>query len=111
MNDAAGDHCGRRLDALWQCALYRRSLRLGCRRCPHQGLIDARPLWWLFKRRGWAEGLRDVPARLYCGRCWAERGARVRGPRLAVSLDAAPPCGLPDPNVREWRRMVSRYRG
>ena len=111
MEDPSRDHVGRRLTALWLCALYRRSLHLRCPACQHQRLIDAIPVWWLFKRRRWSETLRDVPPRFYCSRCLADRGRRTRGPRLTISLDPAEPCDLPYPDEREWKRMVSRYRG
>jgi hypothetical protein len=111
MSDPAVDHCGRRLHSLWLCALYKRSLYFACRQCPHEGLISAIPVWWLFKRKGWSEALGDVAVRFYCSHCLAERQRKVRGPKLAVSLDEAPPCDLALPDQREWKRMVSRYRG
>lgn len=68
-------------------------------------------MWWLFKRRRWSEALRDVPPRFYCSRCLADRDRRTSCPYLRVSLEPAPPCDLPMPDEREWRRMVSRYQG
>jgi len=103
-------HTDRRITTLMECALYRRTLRIACRKCPHVRLWDAVPLWWLFERKGWCGFLREVPPRLVCSHCWTERYERVRGPRLSISDERPGETPLPYPTEREWKRFVSRYR-
>jgi len=103
-------HTDRRITTLMECALYRRSLRVTCRKCPHIRLWEAVPIWWLFEKKGWCGFMRDVPGRLFCSHCWTERQERVRGPRVTISNDPPEKTPYPYPSEREWKRFVSRYR-
>ena len=103
-------HTGQRFDCLMLCALYRRTLRISCRKCHHVALWDAVPIWWLFEKKGWRGFLNDVPRRLVCSQCWAERHDRVRGPRVVVTEEPPGKTPHPYPTESEWKRFVSRYR-
>jgi hypothetical protein len=102
------DHVGRRLLTLKQCALHRRTIRLTCPACGHIRLIDAIPLWWLFAKRGWDDGLPEAMARLCCLHC--RNGGRVVRPRYLVTRDYSEGPQPPYPTAAEWKKVVSRYR-
>lgn len=103
------DHIGRVLRTIEQCALHRRCLRLRCRRCRSERVLDAVPLWWLFQQRGWPDDLRGAAQRFVCATCLGD-GQRTSDPHIEVVR--GPPEGpqLPYPDEREWKRLVSRYR-
>jgi hypothetical protein len=107
---AAFDHLDRPLSTLTQCALHRRTVCLSCRACPHERLLDAIPLWWMFDRRGWSLELREVPRKFYCGPCWSQRCKKVSRPRLELTNRAFEGEQFVYPDERAWRRLVSRYR-
>ena len=109
-NRAERTHTGRRIDTLMLCALYRRTLQVPCRHCPHVRMWDAVPIWWLFEKRGWCGFMRDVPRRLFRGLRWTERHDRVRSPRVTIVNDPPGETPYPYPSEREWKRVVSRYR-
>lgn len=92
------------------CALYRKTLKVRCRRCPHTKLLDAVPLWWHFERKRWSDALPEAVEHLYCGACWRERRLRVSGPRYWITDDKPEAMHLPYPDEREWKRITSRYR-
>lgn len=108
-SDDAHDHVGRGLRTLERCALHKRTLRLSCPACGRSRVMDAAALWWLFRRRGWDDALPAVAKRLCCEACRDGRNRIVR-PRCAVTRDAPEGPQPPDPDPREWRRLVSRYR-
>ena len=103
-------HTGQRIDTLMQCALYRRTLKISCRKCSHVRVWDAVPVWWLFQRKGWEGLMREVPRRLICSHCWAERYERVRSPRVEITGERPEKTPLGYPTEREWKRFVARYR-
>jgi len=103
-------HTGQRIDTLMQCALFRRTLRISCRKCPHVRLWDSVPIWWLFEKKGWCGFMREVPRRLYCSHCWTERYDRVKAPRITITNDPPGKTPFRYPDEREWKRFVSRYR-
>ena len=107
MNDAV-DHVGRRLRTLEECALHRRTFRLTCPACGHVRLLDAIPLWWLFVKRGWDDGLPAAIGKLYCQPC--RDAGRVVRPRYIVTREQPEGPQPPYPEQREWNRIVSRYR-
>ena len=103
------EHIGRALRTIEQCALYRRSLRLTCRRCQSLRILDAVAVWWLFQQRGWPDNLPDVARRFACSAC-RNKGHQSAAPMIEVGRD--PPEGPQPPYLdeREWKRLVSRYR-
>ena len=104
------DHLGRKLDTLIHCALNRRTLKLSCRNCPHVGLLDAVPVFFLFERKGWSGLMWDVPKRFYCSRCLTERLRKVRAPRVQVTTEQPGKSQFPYPDERTWKKLLSRYR-
>lgn len=107
--DASRDHLNRKLRTLMHCALYRTTLKLSCRRCPHSVSWDAVPIWWHFHRKGIDDRIPDVLRRFYCLKCWRERRV-VSRPRLEFTKDMPGGCYMPYPDEREWKRIISRYR-
>jgi hypothetical protein len=73
-------------------------------------MLDTMPLWWMFERRGWSQSLSEVRKRFYCSRCLEQRGRKVRGPKLQISLDPPQGAQFAYPDERTWKRLVSRYR-
>ena len=106
--DDAVDHVGRRLRTLEQFALHRRTFRLTCPVCGRVRLIDAIPLWWLFLKRGWDDGLPGAMQRLCCEACRA--AGRVVRPRHVVTREQPEGPQPAYPSEHEWKRVVSRYR-
>jgi len=103
-------HTDRRITTLMECALYRRTLRVSCKKCPNVRMWDAVPIWWLFEKKGWCGFLREVPQRLFCSHCWTERYERVRTPLVMITNEPPGETPYPYPGEREWKRVVSRYR-
>lgn len=66
-------------------------------------------LWWLFRRKGWADTLEDVRRRFYCARCHAQRRRKL-SPAIDKTRDAPTRAPLPDPPPHEWKRQIARYR-
>lgn len=89
---------------LFELAAYHCSLRVRCRRCPHEAVFHGAALWWLFQRKHWPDELRDVPGKLSCTIC----GNR----EVKLEVVRAPPTitHLPLPCDADWKRAVSRYR-
>ena len=106
--DDTVDHVGRRLRTLEQCALHRRTVRLTCPACGYVRRLDAIPLWWLFARRGWDDGLPDALRRLFCQPCQAK--GRIIRPTFVITREDPEGLQLPYPSHQEWKRIVSRYR-
>lgn len=106
--DDAVDHVGRRLRTLEQCALHRRTFRLTCPACGRVRRLDAIPLWWLFRTRGWDDALPDAMRRLCCETCRDD--GRIVRPRHVVTRDLPEGDQPPYPSEHEWKRIVSRYR-
>lgn len=110
MSSAAYTHTNAKLSTLMHCALYRRTVQLSCRDCPHVARIDAVPLWWLFERRNWDDRLSAVPPHFYCSKCWHRRYRKTSRPRLTLTNDPPEPSSWAYPDERTWKRLVSRYR-
>ncbi|WP_298091389.1 hypothetical protein [uncultured Sphingomonas sp.] len=56
------------------------------------------PLWWLFHRRGWDDGLPAVARRLHCSICRGQGGPVVQ-PRMTVGRDPLTCEQLPYPET------------
>jgi hypothetical protein len=108
--DAERDHVGHRIDTLALCAIYQKSLRFECRVCLHKTVLPAVSIWWLFERRGWANGLGDACRRFYCSSCWSRKRERVHDPHVRTSSEKPTADPFPWPDERIWKKMVSRFR-
>jgi ribosomal protein L37E len=107
---AERDHVGHKIDALYLCAIYQKSLKLDCRRCGHRSILPGVSVWWLFEQRRWDLELRNACRRFYCSACWATRGQRVRDPNVTTTDEkpTADPFGWPD--ERTWKALVRRFK-
>lgn len=55
------DHVGRALRTIEQCVLHRQSLRLTCRRCRSVRVLNAVPVWRLFRQRDLPDAVPERP--------------------------------------------------
>ena len=108
VNDAEYDHVNRKLRTLEQCALYRRTIEVMCRRCSRIKRFDAVALWWLFQRRGWDGSLRDAAKRFRCSSC--PRTGFSDAIRLQITRGRLDEDQPPYPDAATWKRLVARYR-
>lgn len=60
-NDDEYDHLNRKLRNIEHCALHRRTIEVTCLRCNRVKRFDAVALWWLFEKRHWDDGLKQIP--------------------------------------------------
>jgi hypothetical protein len=95
---------------LFDAAVRNRSVRLTCPRCGHGNVFSSHALWWLFRRKGWVDSLREVRRRCLCIMCLHRRGAKVRDPELQLVDDAPTDTSLPMPSELDWKREVRRRR-
>jgi hypothetical protein len=87
--------------AAWHCHVHVR-----CTMCLHHAIFAPHGLWWLFHRRHWDDSFGAVGRRMRC-----RMGKPRCGGRGKVSLTSQPATiTLPDPDEREWKRAVSRFR-
>jgi hypothetical protein len=89
--DASRDHLNRKLRTLMHCALYRATLRLSCRNCPHSVSWEAVRVWWHFHRKGIDDRIPEVLQRFYCTKCWSDR-QMVSRPQLQITRDMPREC-------------------
>lgn len=101
----------KRATCLFEAAAWHRAVKVRCG-CGHFAVFDPHGLWWFFHRKGWSEDLRDVRGKMWCRACRKSIGQKVR-PRHIDLLTEYPKgmITLPLPDEREWKRLVSRYRG
>jgi hypothetical protein len=95
---------------LFDAAVRGRTIRLTCPRCGHGAVFSSHALWWLFHRRGWPDGFREVRRRCLCLVCLYRRGAKVRDAELELVDDAPTDTRLPMPSELDWKREVRRRR-
>jgi hypothetical protein len=95
---------------LFDVAVRTRSVRLTCRTCGHSALLSSHALWWLFRRKGWRDGLADLRRRSLCLLCLHRRGEKVRDPELDLVPDPPTDTSLPLPSEMDWKREVRRRR-
>jgi hypothetical protein len=107
--DPTRDHVNRTIRTIELAALMRRTIMLSCSRCRHQRLLDARALWWLFHQRRWADGLPIATERFYCAACWRRDHKRYR-PGYQITDETPVGDQFPEPDEREWKRLVARFR-
>jgi hypothetical protein len=103
------DHVNRTIRTIEHAALMRRTFRLSCSNCRHDRALDAVPLWWLFYRRRWADGLPEAIRRFYCAACRKRTGTLHR-PRFRITEDRPIGDQFPYPPEHEWKRLVARFR-
>ena len=105
------DHVGHKIDTLSLCAVYQTALRFECRVCNHWCVVPAIPIWWLFERRGWPDGLHHACKRFYCSHCLSRKGKKIHDPHVRVTGEK--PSGDPFawPDERTWLRMARRFKG
>lgn len=95
---------------LFDAAVRGRGVRLTCARCGHGAVLSSHALWWLFHRRGWVDGLREVRRRCVCLHCLHRRGDKVRDPRLELVDEPPTDSVLPMPSELDWKRELRRRR-
>ena len=95
--------------SIFEAATLHRSVRVVCA-CGHSSTFWAAGLWWHFHKRRWADGFSLARERFWCRRCASRLASKIR----PVSVDAvdvgACDVRLPDPDGREWKRMLRRLR-
>jgi len=96
---------------LFEAAAWHYAVKIGCG-CGHFAVFDPHGLWWHFHRHGLDDAFPAVRRKMWCSVCWRTRCARVRPRRLdLVKPYAGGLVRLTMPDEREWKRMVSRFRG
>lgn len=92
-----------------QYALHGRNLRLTCPRCRKVRVLSGRGVWWLFHQRRWEGSMSAVAKRFWCAACFVGSRKKV-APKIDATRDQPTGDPLLDPDEREWKRLVSRYR-
>ncbi len=92
-----------------QFALHNRNLRLTCRRCGTVRVLSGHGVWWLFRQRRWDGHVNQLAKRFRCAACFEQSGIKV-SPNVQATRDHPTGAPLPDPDERDWKRLVSRYR-
>lgn len=91
---------------LFEAAAWHSHIHVQCTRCGHHAVFAPHGLWWLFHRRHWDDGFAAVAKRMRCR--MGQRGCTGRG-KLTVTK-AAVTIRLTDPDEREWKRALTRFR-
>ena len=92
------------LRSLFDAAARGYAVRLACRRCRHDAVLDAHALWWHFHRNGKSDRLAQVARHCVCSACGR------RGPALDLVRDAATDTSLPMPPLHRWKAELRRHR-
>lgn len=91
---------------LLEAAAWQSHILVQCTACPHSAVFGPHGLWWLFHCRHWDDRLPAVGQRMRC-----RLGKLPCNGRGTVSLTSRPvTIRLPDPDEREWKRALSRFR-
>src|SRR5919205_322670 len=85
---------------LFDATAHHYSIKLTCRGCRRARIFHAAAVWWLFRRKGWIDWVRDVPKHFRCRVC--ER----RQPIIELVNEAANDDSLPLPSESEWKREL-----
>lgn len=88
---------------LFDAALRGYAIKLTCG-CTKVSTLSSHAVWWHFRRRGYSERLRDVPAMFRCQVC------RRRDPDMELVRSDDFDSTLPLPSEQEWKRELSRRR-
>ncbi|HEY7810912.1 MAG TPA: hypothetical protein VIA98_11075 [Allosphingosinicella sp.] len=89
---------------LFDACAHGYSVRLTCRGCRRARIFPAAAIWHHFRRKGFDDGLRQVPGRFRCRVC--DRS----GPALELVHEAPNDRSLPMPSQSEWKRELRRRR-
>ena len=95
---------------LWDAAVRKYSIKLTCRACGHIRILHGIGLWWLFERKGWSGGFREVQRRAVCVPCRSQRKRIVRSPSLELVHEEITGEPLPLPSQQEWKKALARHR-
>ena len=98
------------LHNLWDAAVRGYSIKLTCRACGNVRILHGVGLWWLFERKGWSDGFREVRRRSVCLSCRQRCGKVVRNPKFELVHEEITGEPLPLPSDREWKRALARHR-
>ncbi|GLT00148.1 hypothetical protein GCM10007897_15320 [Sphingobium jiangsuense] len=94
---------------LFEAAAWHYTVKVICR-CEHSATFDPHGLWYHFHRLGWDDDLKRACKCFWCRPCAHRFGRRVRPIRIELVREP-PQISLPLPTDREWKRIVSRWRG
>jgi len=96
---------------LFEAAAWHYAIKVSCA-CGRTATFDPHGLFWRFYKKGWPDDFRSARAKLWCQRCRARTGEKVRPRRLDL-LNRYPEemVVLPMPDEREWKRLINRFRG
>ena len=89
---------------LFDATAHHVSLKFTCRGCRRTRIFPAASVWWLFRRKGWTDWIRDVPRHFRCRVC--DR----RHPMLILVNEAANDTSLPMPSELDWKQELRRRR-
>jgi hypothetical protein len=92
------------LKELFDAAAQGYAIRLTCRGCRRSRVLNAHAVWYLFERRRWLDGLRDVPRRFRCSDCGR------KGPQVEPVHEEPNDTKLPMPHESDWKRELRRRR-
>jgi hypothetical protein len=95
---------------LFDAAARGRAIRLTCSKCGHFSIVSSHALWWLFRRKGWVDSLREVRRRCLCIMCLHRHGKKERDPRLELVDEPVTDASLLMPSELDWKREVRRRR-
>lgn len=96
---------------LFEAAIWHYAVGVRCG-CGHRAAFQPYGLWWRFHRKGWNDDLQAARARFWCRPCRLSHGRKVRpGALRLIRPYDGPLIELPLPDEREWKRVLSRFRG
>lgn len=94
---------------IFEAAAWHYALRVRCE-CGNNAVFDPHALWWRFQRARWDDRFTKAIDRFYCRQCWERFCRKVRPGVLETCRDATTVL-MPMPDEREWKRVLSRFRG
>jgi hypothetical protein len=100
----------RPIRTLFECALYKRYLRVTCWQCKHSVILDAPGHWWRCEQHGLSDSIGAFVRRLHCSQCFKKSGIKVRQPKVEQTGDEPKGPLLPGPDHYTWKRIVNRQR-
>jgi ribosomal protein L44E len=95
---------------LFDAAVRNRNIKLTCQACHHATIFDGHALWWLFKRRAWADRFPEVQRRMVCTVCFYRRSEKLRSAKLELVEEEPTETSLALPSELDWKRELRRRR-
>ena len=89
---------------LFDACAHGYAIRLTCRSCRRARIFPSAAVWHHFRRKGFSEWLRDVPAKFRCRVC--DRKA----PYMDLVHEEPNDLSLPLPSNSDWKRELRRRR-